>query len=80
MRRVLARRVDDLERAAESRRPVQPTVVIIRHRDGTASVGGQAYASESEARDANPSPSGLHVVVQTACRRRPEPAPGPEAA
>ncbi|MCM0754426.1 hypothetical protein M7784_04105 [Desulfovibrio aminophilus] len=66
-------RLARLERDAEDRRPPLPTTCILADMDGTAVVDGVRYPSVAAAQEANPSPSGVFVVMQVVdCRLEPE--------
>jgi hypothetical protein len=67
----IPRRIAKLERDAEDRRPPLPTTCILADMDGTAVVDGVRYPSVAAAQEANPSPSGVFVIMEVAdCRRR----------
>lgn len=69
----IAKRVERLEREAEAKRPVLPSVVLLVGMDGRACVNGQVYPTAEEAKAAHTSPSGLYVECRTYdARRTPE--------
>ncbi|WP_415519296.1 MAG: hypothetical protein ACEB74_01975 [Desulfovibrio aminophilus] len=65
-------RLARLEADAEDRRPPLPTTCILVRRDGAAVVDGVRYPNLAAAQEANPSPSGVFVIMETvdASRRR----------